>query len=218
MSKDRNFDVIIIGGGPAGIGSAIHLAEKGMAVLLLEQKKIGVTQKTWLTFDNVIEEYRLDESVRNKFSGVIFSCYLGNTYSFKKTDFIFPIEEEKALKLLGEKARASGAILKDEETFIHYSVQKDDYIKIRSTKGTYSSKLAVDAMGRNSPILRSHGLKNEILDMGCLAYFMKGVTWKNDNELLLYDSFFPGSDYFWIVPLENDRIMVGIFFFSPLAG
>jgi len=218
VTTGQKFDVIIIGGGPAGLGSAIHLAEKGMKVLLLEKNKIGLTQKTWLTFDYIVEKYGLEESVRNRFSGVIFSCYLGNTYSFKRNDFIFPIHEEMALGLLAQRAKNSGATLKDEEAFIHYTVKENEHIKIRSTKGTYSAKLAVDAMGRNSSILKSHGLKNDILDMGCLAYFLKGVTQKNDNELLLYDSFFPGSDSFWVVPLENDRMMVGIFSFSPLTG
>ena len=89
MTTGQKFDVIIIGGGPAGLGSAIHLAEKGMEVLLLEKNKIGLTQKTWLTFDYIVEKYGLEESVRNRFSGVIFSCYLGNTYSFKC--FMFPL-------------------------------------------------------------------------------------------------------------------------------
>ena len=151
VTTGQIFDVIIIGGGPAGLGSAIHLAEKGIEVLLLEKNKIGLTQKTWLTFDYIVEKYGLEESVRNRFSGVIFSCYLGNTYSFKRNDFIFPIHEEMALGLLAQRAKNSGATLKDEEAFIHYTVKENEHITIRSTKGTYSAKLAVDAMGRNSP-------------------------------------------------------------------
>jgi len=36
---DRNFDVIIAGGGPAGTSAAIHLARHDLSVLLVEQKK-----------------------------------------------------------------------------------------------------------------------------------------------------------------------------------
>jgi flavin-dependent dehydrogenase len=54
--------------------------------------------------------------------------------------------------------------------------------------------------------------------MGCLAFFIRNVKNKNDNKMLLYDSFFPGTDYFWTVPLEQDKIMVGIFSFSTLTN
>jgi flavin-dependent dehydrogenase len=39
MSNRSNYDVIIAGGGPAGSSAAIHLAQRGARVLLVEQKK-----------------------------------------------------------------------------------------------------------------------------------------------------------------------------------
>ncbi len=39
MTRDEAYDVAIAGGGPAGTSAAIHLAERGMNVLLAEQKK-----------------------------------------------------------------------------------------------------------------------------------------------------------------------------------
>lgn len=39
MTKDEAYDVAIAGGGPAGTSAAIHLAERGLNVLLAEQKK-----------------------------------------------------------------------------------------------------------------------------------------------------------------------------------
>jgi flavin-dependent dehydrogenase len=212
------FDVVVLGAGPAGIGSAMHLAEKGITVLLLEKEAIGTTQKTWLTFDHVIEKYDLEQCVKNRFSEVVFSSYLGNRHSFKRNDFIFPIDEEKTLLFLAEKAKNRGAVIRDREPFVNYSVNPHDHsIEVRTTKNTYRARLAVDAMGRYSPILKSFGLKNDILDMGCLAFLLKGVKEKRDDRMVLYDSFFPGSDYFWTVPFKDHRMMAGIFFFSPLT-
>lgn len=212
-------DVIVLGGGPAGLGSAIHLAEKGLSVLLLEKGKIGGTQKTWLTFDHVIREYALEPCIRNRCREIVFSCYLGNSYTLKRNDFIFPIREEMALSLLAQKAIEKGAVIRQQEPFVNYAVNKNGgTVTLKTTKGAYEARLGVDAMGRSSQLLRSQGLRNETLDMGCLVFYLKKVNHKNDNRLYLYDSFFPGPDYFWLVPLEEDQMMIGVFSFSPLTS
>ena len=38
-SSSNNFDVVIVGAGPAGASAAIHLAKHGARVLLAEQKR-----------------------------------------------------------------------------------------------------------------------------------------------------------------------------------
>jgi flavin-dependent dehydrogenase len=35
----QHYDVIVVGGGPAGSSTAIHLAQRGISVLLIEQKR-----------------------------------------------------------------------------------------------------------------------------------------------------------------------------------
>ncbi|MFC1585795.1 FAD-dependent oxidoreductase [Fibrobacterota bacterium] len=215
----KNYDVIILGGGPAGLGCAVNLAERGISVLLVERHDISSTSKTWLTFDDVLKKYALEECIRNRFSEILFSCYLGNSYAFANRDFIYPIHEEKALALLARRATAQGAVIKDKEPFINYRLdEKDGTVIINTTKSTYQARLAVDAMGRDSQLLPSRGLTNDTIDMGCLSFFLEDVNHKNDNAMLLYDSFFPGPDYFWLVPLEENKVMAGIFFFSSLSG
>ncbi len=103
LKTNYQYDVIILGGGPAGLGSAINLSMKGISVLLLEEKKIAETQKTWLTFAYILEKYKLQDCIRNYFSDIIFSCYLGNSYYFKNKDFIYPIYEKKRLNYLHRK-------------------------------------------------------------------------------------------------------------------
>ena len=185
------YDVIILGGGPAGLGSAIHLAVRGISVLLLEKGKIGDTRKTWLTFDHIIREYGLEPCIRNRFEEIVFTSYLGNSHILKKDDFLFPIYEEMALSMLSERAVEKGAVIRQEEPFVNYTINSsENTLAIRSTKGTYTARIGVDAMGRQSQLLRSNGLRNEITDMGCLAFFLSKVKYKNENRLYLYDSFF----------------------------
>src|SRR5262245_54177988 len=41
LARDLSFDVVIIGGGFTGLSAALHLAEKGASVAVLEAEEIG---------------------------------------------------------------------------------------------------------------------------------------------------------------------------------
>ena len=164
------------------------------------------------------EKYDLSSCIRNRFSSIEFCCYLGSRYAFKNNGFICPVNEEATLHLLAKKARTHGAVIHEEEAFVSYAPDNDgSSVIVSTTRGNYRCRLLVDAMGRESQIMHSLGLRNETLDMGCLAFFLRDARHCNDNCLLLYDSFMPGSDYFWLVPLEHNKLMAGIFFFETLS-
>ncbi len=47
MSSNFDFDVIIVGGGPAGVSSAISIAKNGFKVVIIDKKKINdIGEKT----------------------------------------------------------------------------------------------------------------------------------------------------------------------------
>ncbi len=208
------YDIIILGAGPAGLGCALHCAQRGMKTICLERDTLGTTVHTWLTFNETIEEYGLHETVRRRFKNIIFSSYLGNSFTFKSS-FLVPIEETAALLHIAQSARTAGADIHDHEEFINYR-EENDYIIINTTKSTYHGRIVIDAMGRNSSLFPSRGLYNPITDMGCLAWYLKNANGYDPETCLLYDSFFPGKDYFWVVPFEDDKCMVGLFFFDSL--
>jgi flavin-dependent dehydrogenase len=56
------FDVIIVGGGPAGLSVGAELAQKGQKVLLLEKGKIGETDRAWIVPGSIIA--KLDQDVQ----------------------------------------------------------------------------------------------------------------------------------------------------------
>lgn len=215
MVKAVVYDIIILGAGPAGLACALHCAEKGLKVLVLEQHTIGSTMKTWLSFGHVLDRFHLRDTVIQNYSSVVFSSYLGSHYECKK-EFLFPINEELVLTLIAERAVKAGAALRGKEAFINYHYD-GNLVVINSEKNSYCTRLVIDAMGRESQILPSHGLGNKVLDMGCLSFFLKNAKGFDGDTCLIYDSYFPGSNYFWVVPLGPKVVMAGIFFFSSLT-
>ena len=210
----ERYDVIVLGGGPAGLAAAIRLAERGISVLLLEKGILGKTAKTWLTFYEGLNNFGLQECIRNRNLRTVFSCYLGSRYTMER-DFVVPIHEERALQLLRDRAVRAGAVVREEEAYAGYD-EADDGLFITTSRAAYSCRLAVNAMGRQSPLLGCLKHQNRITDMGCLAWFLDNASGYDQEELLIFDSFFPGRDYFWTVPFEASRMMAGVFFFHPL--
>lgn len=81
LSKDEEFDVIVVGGGPAGLNTAIMCATRHLRILLLERNKLGgllttlYPNKTIPNYPGFPEGIVAIELVRNwlqhlRFSGV----------------------------------------------------------------------------------------------------------------------------------------------------
>ncbi|MFP4520913.1 MAG: lycopene cyclase family protein [Fibrobacterota bacterium] len=210
------YDVAVCGAGPAGLALAAEAARAGLSVVIFEKNIIGKTKKTWLTFRDTLKRNSLSDAALSGFSKVSFSCYLGARYEFNDPGFIVPVDEEKFLVCLGEKVAKEGGEIKENECFISYREKERDVYEVVTSRGKYLCRALFDTMGRKSSLMFSLGLRNETMDMGCLAWFLEGGEEK-ENEMILYDSFFPGNDYFWLVPLEKGRYMAGVFFFYSLT-
>ena len=210
----KNFDVIIIGAGPAGLGSAYNLAKKGIKVLVIEERQLGKTDKTWLTFLSVLKKYNLEENIVNRIDTLTFRSYLGGVYHLDG-EITATIDEKKALKNLASQAVSNGAKINTRESFVNYKYLQG-IIAINTSKETYGAKLMIDAMGAESHILGSLGFSNPKVNMGCYACEVQGLKIPDRHKVIIYDSFFPGNDYFWVVPQTNARAIVGIFSFKTL--
>ena len=173
----KNYDVIIIGAGPAGLGSALNLAKKGIKVLVVEENKLGKTEKTWVTFLPVLKKYNLEENIVNRIGSLTFRSYLGGCYKLDGK-FAAAVDEENVLKNLTRQAQSFGAEIHEFESFVNYRYS-DDIIVVNTDKSAYGAILMVDAMGEQSTLLESFGFANPRVDMGCLAYEVEELKIKN---------------------------------------
>ena len=164
------WDVVIIGGGPAGLAVAIVAAERGLSTLVLEKREAppdkacgegllppGVCALERLGID--MSSFR-PGGVR-RFSGIRFLQEDGAT-----VEAPLPgggglgIRRTALVEALGRRAREFGAIVLH-RCAVHGIDRTASAAHVRSTAGTVSARLVVAADGLHSPIRRAAGLARE---------------------------------------------------------
>ena len=151
----KNFDIIIIGGGLAGLCNAIHLSKFGKKVLLIEKNDYPKHKVCGEYISNEVLPYLefLDINPFNfgavKIDRFQLSTTKGNLISAKLPLGGFGISRFKLDFELSEKARKNGVtILKDIVLNVDYS--NDSFLIQTKENQTYTSKITIGAFGKRS--------------------------------------------------------------------
>lgn len=222
MQNGFDYDVVVIGGGPAGCTAATLLAQHGRKTLLLERDKhprfhIG---ESMLPFSEpVVQRLGIDWSAGNQFkSGAVFidertdqRMYFPLSV-YRKT---YQLERAPFDQLLFENAAKHGAETHQEEKVLEVDCQADG-VNVVSDKGRYRSRYLVDASGRAALLGKQHKGIDKIENLGKFAVFTHYEQIQPGEEA--DELFGSGSIYvpvvdigwIWIIPLSGRRLSVGI--------
>lgn len=212
----NRYDCIIIGAGPAGLGCALHCAQEGIRVLVLEKNLLGDTTHSWIIRNDFLKQYNLSDTIRNTIDCLTFRSFLGSEFRLKKP-ISSSVYEDRILKTLAERIKMQGGEIHEKETFASYRFEKNSVL-IKTTENEYTGKFLIDAMGTSSRIQAGLGFYNKhAMGMGCYGYDMSDLSLTNTDETLIFDAFFPGNEYFWVIPYSPNAAFVGVFFFQPIG-
>lgn len=217
-----DYDVVVVGGGPAGSTAATLLAQYGHKILLLESDRhprfhIG---ESMLPFSEpVVRRLGIDWSVGSQSkSGAVFIDEATDQRMFfplsihRKT---YQIERGPFDQLLFENAGKHGVETHQEEKVLDVSCQPDG-VGIVSDKGQYFCRYLVDATGRSALMGRKGKAIKRIENLGKFAvytHYENIQPGEEADELFRSGSIYvPVVDigWLWIIPLAGRRLSVGL--------
>ncbi len=222
-----NWDVIIIGGGPAGSTAATTLAQAGRRVLVLEKAKfprfhIG---ESLLPYNRkIFEELGVWEKVstagftkKRAAQFIMGNASRGNRLDFSKGAFTeFPeamqVERAKFDDILLHHSRDNGAEVREQSQVLEHRVEKDRVVlKYRSADGTdheVAATYLIDASGLGN----FTGSREYYAGHKKIAIFthFEGVdmpTGEHEGDILIVRR---EKSWMWLIPLAGNKTSVGL--------
>ncbi len=219
------YDVVVVGCGPAGTITAKHIAKTGARVLMLEKRsEIGVPVRCGEGLDKKglprIGIKPNKKWISNEVKGAHIIAPNGLSLELKEgmagNEVGYVIKRDIFDKELAKEAIRAGADIRIKTSAISV-LEKDGFItgvKAKHMGETFdiNAKIVVGADGFESQIGRWAGIDTNILPRDvytCLQYYMVGVDVDVDFSNFYLGSCAPGG-YAWVFPKGGNRANVGL--------
>ena len=235
MAPSKKYDVIVIGGGPAGSTAATLLAKNGHSVLVLEKAKFPRDHvgESLLPFCYPLFEKLgvLDEKKKMyvRKPGVRFLDTDGNHYTtwcfghvlHGPDSLSFHVPRGVFDQMLLENSRKYGATVQEETKVTRVDLDDPDRgVEVTATKAggateTYYARFLLDASGRDTFMANRNGWKKPHPQLNRTAF---STHWMGGNQLggiaegLLQILYLGGEKqgWTWIIPILEGRLSVGV--------
>ena len=218
MSEEYQYDVVVVGGGPAGSSAAWAAAKNGIKVALIEKEgSIAETVRTsGVTWIQNIKEFGIPENCYNPIKNFSF-CSPNNEVTISDSvPRAAVLDVRKTYRWLANEAEKEGV-----DIFIKTSINdviknnKGDIVGVSGTgpKGeiTFHSKIIIDASGFSSTICKAMGFATQWERFGAGAEWeVKAEQVDSETWWLMVGQQYSPAGYAWIFPLGNDIVRIGV--------
>ena len=218
MSDEYHYDLVIVGGGPAGSSAAFAAAKNGIKVALLEKENsIAETVRTsGVTWIQNIKEFGIPDECFNPIRNFSF-CSPNNEVTISDSIARAAVlDVRKTYRWLAHEAEKEGT-----DIFVKINVNevlKNENGDIVGVKGigpdgkvTFHSKVIIDASGFPSTVCKAMGFVTQWKRFGVGAeYEVKAENVDPETWWLMVGQQYSPAGYAWIFPVGSNVVRIGV--------
>lgn len=215
---EYKYDLVIVGGGPAGSSAAYAAAKNGVKVALLEKENyIAETVRTsGVTWIQNIKEFGIPNDCYNPIRNFSF-CSPNNEVTINDSiPRAAVLDVRKTYRWLASEAEKAGA-----DIFLKININdviKNDNGDIIGVSGIgsegkviFHSKIVIDASGFPSTVCKAMGFASQWERFGVGAeYEAKVENADSETWWLMVGQEYSPAGYAWIFPLGNNIVRIGV--------
>lgn len=215
--KELNYDVVVVGGGPAGSSAAYAAAKKGFKVALLEKEEsiaqsVRTSGVTWL---KDAKKFQIPSDCYNPIKNYSF-CSPNNQITVSDAEpRAVVLDVRKTYRWLAKLADEAGADVFLKTTFDEPILSDGKISGVKATSSNefyvFNSKVVIDASGFQSVVAKSLGMVTKWKRFGAGAeYEANAENVDSDTWWLMVGQQYSPAGYAWIFPVSKSVVRIGV--------
>ncbi|MDC0935883.1 NAD(P)/FAD-dependent oxidoreductase [Pirellulales bacterium] len=237
LTDRREYDCVVMGGGPAGSTAAALIAEAGLSTLLVERERMprvhigeSLMPEAYWTFERLGVLDKLQKSPFSRKVGVQFVNYTGKesqpfffrSHDDRESSETWHVDRAEFDQMLFENAAEKGAECRDGVRVLEVVMEGDRARGVRlqsdgregRTTVEVAAQVVVDATGQQALLGTRLGLRQVNPDLRKASIWQHFRGGKRDEQgggvktIILHTR--DQNAWFWYIPQADDLVSVGV--------